>query len=106
MLLALLLVKKGTLLTMSEVVRAYEQRLRRQLSQHPHLQNTSRVSGSGSSTVSSTQEAAVKRFISECKGLPFWLFSKSTEEHDRLRIDTNGNCCFICKIGRPLKNSK
>jgi hypothetical protein len=43
--------------------------------------------------------------LQRLKGLPFWLWDISEEEHKQLAIKTNGRCCFTDMIGRPSKNN-
>jgi hypothetical protein len=38
------------------------------------------------------------------KGLPFYRWDLSEEEHKHLTIKTGGLCCFTDAIGRPVKN--
>jgi hypothetical protein len=74
-------------------------------------------------TTSSTVFKSLRRFVEQqeqqrngtsgqlnrlvsLRGLPFYRFDLSSEEHRQLAIMTNNNCCFNHKISLPVKQGK
>jgi hypothetical protein len=48
---------------------------------------------------------ALKELLKKVRVKPFWLWGK-TEEHERRRLNMNGNCCMTHILGQPLKAGK
>lgn len=50
----------------------------------------------------------LKRIITECQEIkiPLWLWNLPLDEHLKLQLETNRNCCMTCKIGFPQRNGK
>jgi hypothetical protein len=54
----------------------------------------------------SNSNKQMQQLLLKVRDKPFWLWTRTEDDHEKRRLITKGNCCFTHIIGQPLKHGR